>query len=63
MNKEDAISIIIESINSDNKELCIRSGMTEAEAETQIEQSQPSLHFMMENALNKLIDAGLAISQ
>lgn len=62
MNKEEAITIIIESINSDNKELCLRSGMSEEQADSQIEQSQPSLHFMMENALNKLIDAGLVLN-
>lgn len=61
MNKEEAISIILESINSDNRELCLRGGMSETETETQIEQSQPSLLFMMENAVNKLIDAGLNI--
>lgn len=62
MNKEDVISIIIESINTDNKELCLRSGMSEEQADSQIEQSQPSLQFMMENALNKLIDAGLVLN-
>lgn len=61
MNREEVISIIIESINTDNKELCLRSGMSEEQADSQIEQSQPSLQFMMENALNKLIDAGLVI--
>lgn len=62
MNKEEAISIIIESINSDNKELCLRNGMSEEQADSQIEQSQPSLHYMMENALNKLVDAGLVLN-
>lgn len=59
MEKDEVLNIMMESINSDNRELCLRSGMSEEQADSQIEQSQPSLAFMMENIINKLTEAGV----
>lgn len=59
MNKEEVVKIILDSINSDNKELCLRNGMSEEQANSQIEQSQPSLAFMIGNACDKLEAAGI----
>lgn len=59
MNKEEALKIILDSINSDNKELCLRNGMSEADADAQISQSQPALAFIMGNAYDKLEAAGV----
>jgi len=59
MNKEEVLKIMLDSINSDNRELCLRNGMSEEQANSQIEQSQPSLAFMMDNMINKLVEAGV----
>lgn len=61
MTKEDALTIMINSINADNKEFCIRSGMSEAEADKNIEQSQMSLGLMMSNIYDKLVEANIIV--
>jgi DNA modification methylase len=58
MTKEEAVAIMLESINSDNLALGLQSGLNEAELKTQIEQSQQSLNFMMSNIYDKLKEAG-----
>lgn len=59
MTKEEAIDIMMESINSDNRQMGIAAGISAEELEKQIAQSQPTLAFMMENIYNKLIAAGI----
>jgi hypothetical protein len=61
MTKEEAIDIMMESINADNKALGLQSGMSEEDLDKQIEASQPSLAFMMSNIYDKL-QAGGAIA-
>jgi hypothetical protein len=61
MNKENAISIMMDSINADNKELCIQTGMSEEEANKNIEQSQMSLGLMMSNIYDKLVGAQVIV--
>ena len=61
MNKENAISIMMDSINADNKELCIQTGMSEEEANKNIEQSQMSLGLMMSNIYDKLVEAQVIV--
>lgn len=58
MTKEEAIKVMLDSINSDNLALGIQSGLTEENVKSQIEQSQVSLTFMMGNIYDKLKDAG-----
>lgn len=58
MTKEEAVSIMLESINADNLALGLQSGLNEADLKTQIEQSQQSLGFMMSNIYDKLKEAG-----
>jgi len=59
LTKEQAIDIMMESINDDNKQMGIAAGMDEETLNNQIAQSQPSLAFMMENIYNKLKGAGV----
>ena len=54
MNKEEVIQLMLESLNADNRELCAKAGISEADAEAQIQQSQPSLVFMLGNIYEKL---------
>ena len=61
MKKEYAVSIMMESINADNKELCIQTGMSEEEANKNIEQSQMSLGLMMSNIYDKLVEAQVIV--
>ena len=59
MNKEDIIDLMLESINSDNRDICRNSGMSDEETNTQIDQSQPALIFMVSNMYQKLKDSGV----
>lgn len=62
MTKEEAVELMMESINADNLALGIQAGLDEAALKAQIEQSQPSLGFMMSNIYDKLKSSG-AIAQ
>ena len=57
MSKEETIKIMLDSINSDNRELCSKAGMSESDTENQIQQSQPSLVYILGNAYDKLKEA------
>jgi hypothetical protein len=57
MTKEQAIEIMMDSINSDNKQFCLDNGMSEEEADKNIQNSQMSLGVMMSNIYDKLVDA------
>lgn len=59
MSKDDAVKIMMESINSDNLTLGLQAGLKEDDLKTQIDQSQPSLVFMMGNIYDKLKAAGV----
>ena len=58
MTKEEAVKVMLDSINSDNLVLGVQSGLTEENVKAQIDQSQASLSFMMSNIYDKLKDAG-----
>ena len=61
MTKDNVVTLMMESINSDNKKLCLDMGMSEAEASKNIEQSQMSLGLMMSNIYDKLVDAKIIV--
>jgi hypothetical protein len=58
MNKEEAVTLMLESINADNLALGLQAGLDEDTLKAQIEQSQPSLGFMMANIYDKLQSGG-----
>lgn len=58
MTKDEAVSIMMESINADNLALGLQAGMKEEDLKTQIDQSQPSLVFIMSNIYDKLKESG-----
>ncbi len=59
MNKKEAVALMLNSINEDNKDLCLKSGMSEADADSQIAQSQPTLSLILDNMYDRMKDAGL----
>ena len=59
MTKEETVAIMLESINADNLALGLQAGLEEEALKEQINQSQPSLTFMMSNIYDKLIDTGV----
>ena len=58
MTKEEAVNIMLESINADNLALGLQAGLEESTLKSQIDQSQPSLGFMMSNIYDKLKESG-----
>lgn len=59
MTKDEAVAIMLESINSDNLTMGIQAGLNEDDLKKQIEQSQHSLNFMMSNIYDKLQAGGV----
>lgn len=57
MTKDEIIKIMLDSINEDNRTMCLHNGMSEEDTNKQIEQSQPSLVFIFGNIYDKLKDA------
>ncbi len=58
MNKEEIIDLMLESINTDNREMCKQSGMSDADTEKQIADSQQSLVFIVSNMYQRLKESG-----
>lgn len=61
MTKDEIIKIMLDSINSDNLAMCLQNGMSEEDANRQIEQSQPSLVFLFGSIYDKLKAAGAIV--
>lgn len=61
MNKEEIIDLMLDSINSDNREICKQSGMSDEDAQKQIDQSQQALVFMVSNIYQKLKERGVIV--
>jgi hypothetical protein len=59
MTKDQALELMMKSINDDNRELCLKGGMSEADTESQIAQSQPSLQLIISNMYDRMKDGGL----
>lgn len=59
MTKDEAVAVMLESINTDNRAMGLQAGIGAEEMEKQIEASQPSLGFMMSNIYDKLKDSGV----
>lgn len=59
MTKDEAVAMMLESFNQDNRMMGAGSGMDEAEVEKFIEQSQPSITYMLSNAYDKLVEKNL----
>jgi hypothetical protein len=59
MTKEEAVAIMLESINADNLTMGIQAGLNEDDLKKQIDQSQHSLNFMMSNIYDKLQSGGV----
>jgi len=57
MTKDEAVKTMLESLNADNLALGLQAGMKEEDLKAQIDQSQPSLVFMLGNIYDKLQEA------
>lgn len=57
--KTETVAIMLNSLNEDNRSICLQSGMDPEEVERNIEQSQASLGFMLSNMYDKLKEANL----
>lgn len=57
--KTETVALMLESLNEDNRSICLQSGMDPEEVERNIEQSQASLGFMLSNMYDKLKEANL----
>jgi hypothetical protein len=61
MTKEEVMKFMLESINDDNRQICIRGQMSEDQIEKSIKESQPSLMLIVESLYNKLKEKNLLV--
>lgn len=61
MTKEEALNLMLKSINDDNRDLCLKGGMSESDTESQIAQSQPSLQLIIGNMYDRMKDGGIIV--
>ena len=59
MEKQEAVKIMLDSMNEDNLSLGLQAGLREEDIKMQIEASQPSLGFMMSNMYDRLQAGGV----
>jgi hypothetical protein len=59
MSEQEVVAFMVNSVNKDNRELCDRAGMSAEEANSQIEQSQPSLNLLMTNLYSRMKEESL----
>jgi hypothetical protein len=59
MTKDEAVKTMLESLNADNLALGLQAGMKEEDLKAQIDQSQPTLVFMLGNIYDKLQAGGV----
>ena len=59
MTKEEAVAIMLDSINADNMSMGLQAGFTAEDLQEQIDASGPSLTFMMSNIYDKLKESGV----
>lgn len=59
MTKEEVVKMMLDSINADNREICVRGGMSEEDINAQVEQSQQALIFMLSNVYDKLKESNI----
>jgi hypothetical protein len=61
MTKDEVMKFMLESINDDNRQICIRGQMSEDQIEKSIKESQPSLMLIVESLYNKLKEKNLLV--
>lgn len=59
MEEQEVIKLMLDSFNEDNRMMALQSGMSPDEVESYINQSMPSISFMLTNVYNKMKDANL----
>jgi hypothetical protein len=59
MSEQEVVAFMVNSVNKDNRELCDRAGMSQEEADSQIEKSQPSLNLLMTNLYSRMKEESL----
>ena len=54
MNKEEILKLMLDSINQDNIDMCERASMDRDKIDKSIEESQPTLKFMVGNLYDRM---------
>jgi hypothetical protein len=57
--KKETVALMLDSLNQDNRSLCLQAGMDPEEVERNIQQSQQSLDFMLSNIYDKLKEVNI----
>ena len=59
MNKEEILKLMLNSINQDNLDMCERASMDRDKIDKYVEESQPTLKFMVGNLYDRMKSANI----
>lgn len=59
MNKEEVVEMMVKSFNDDNYKMAEAAGMLEGTIKENLENSQPSINFMLSNIYDLLVSNNL----
>lgn len=59
MEEQEVIKLMLDSFNEDNRMMALQSGMSAQDVEAYINQSLPSINFMLTNVYHKMKAANL----
>lgn len=59
--KTETVVFMLNSLNEDNRNICLQNGMPAEDVERNIEQSQQSLAYMLSNMYDKMKEANLLV--
>jgi hypothetical protein len=57
--KTETVVFMLNSLNEDNRNICLQNGMSTEDIDRNIEQSQQSLAYMLSNMYDKMKEANL----
>ena len=61
MNENEILIFMLDSINQDNYDMAVKSGMTQEQIKQFSDQSEISLSFMVKNLYDRMSDKGLIV--
>ena len=59
--KTETVVFMLNSLNEDNRNICLQNGMPVEDVDRSIEQSQQSLAYMLSNMYDKMKEANLLV--
>jgi len=62
MNKDEVVDMMVKSFNDDNYKMAEAAGMLEGDIKENLENSQPSITFMLSNIYDLLVSKNIIVN-